>query len=871
MIDLNAAQIRKDFSYFGEFGTRGVGYEVARLVDEISHCLGLDHSWNVVIVGAGLLGTRAGPVPRLRRAGFRLVGDVRQLGDGDRRQLRRPGRGAQRRRAGGVLPRARRSTSPWSPCRRPRPRRRSTRLGAAGVKADPQLRARQGARPRGRAGPPGRPLERAHVAVVLPRPGAGLSVDRRRGRGRGAERRRAGLRPGAGRRRPALRWGPLFAALDGGGDDDVRDWRSSSSTRATCCTTARAACCARRRRPRDHGCWPATTSTRAACAASPRAATSTRSGCWRASWPPARTCASPAAPFAADDALWAYTVAAWRRSPRRRRRAGAGLFDALRRGRRPAARRRRARHGARRGACRWRCATAAPPGARPDAATAGCGSAPVAVAAGRREVTVDLRAFIESAGTRGRAGARVAPRSTRTSRWPRSPTAPARRTARRCCSSGRATAGLRRRAGAHEPVRLVPPPRAGLGRAARRDRGAHRRPARAAGAERPRRQGQGARPAAGARLLRAQGRQEGRLPRGGRRPARPRRACRCSPPGPATAARSSRCRSSSPRTGRAAATSACTACRSTTRARPACTGTSTTTAPPTSARPASRMEVAVALGADPAVTYAATAPLPPGIDEFMFAGFLRGEPVELVQCATVDLEVPGRRRDRARRLRRAGRAAPRGPVRRPHRLLLAGRRLPGLPRHGHDHRRDPIYPATIVGRPPMEDCYLGKATERLFLPLLQARSLPEIVDMRPAARGRLPQLRHRLDPQGVPGPGAQGHERRLGHGPDDVHQVRRGRRRARRRARLQRGRLARVQQRRPAPRHASSSTGPLDVLDHSSPLAALRRQDGHRRHQDVARGGPRARVARRASSWTRPCRRVTARWAEFGLPFDSTP
>ena len=57
MIDLNAAQIRKDFSYFGEFGTRGVGYEVDRLVDEIKRCLGLERSWNVIIVGAGSLGT----------------------------------------------------------------------------------------------------------------------------------------------------------------------------------------------------------------------------------------------------------------------------------------------------------------------------------------------------------------------------------------------------------------------------------------------------------------------------------------------------------------------------------------------------------------------------------------------------------------------------------------------------------------------------------------------------------------------------------------------------------------------------------------------------------------------------------------------
>jgi redox-sensing transcriptional repressor len=73
LIGLNAAQIRKDFSYFGEFGTRGVGYEVARLVDEISHCLGLDRSWNVVIVGAGLLGTALARYRGFSEQGFRLV------------------------------------------------------------------------------------------------------------------------------------------------------------------------------------------------------------------------------------------------------------------------------------------------------------------------------------------------------------------------------------------------------------------------------------------------------------------------------------------------------------------------------------------------------------------------------------------------------------------------------------------------------------------------------------------------------------------------------------------------------------------------------------------------------------------------------
>ncbi len=74
MIGLNAAQIRKDFSYFGEFGTRGVGYEVARLVEEITHTLGLDHAWNVIIVGAGLLGTALARYRGFSEQGFRLVG-----------------------------------------------------------------------------------------------------------------------------------------------------------------------------------------------------------------------------------------------------------------------------------------------------------------------------------------------------------------------------------------------------------------------------------------------------------------------------------------------------------------------------------------------------------------------------------------------------------------------------------------------------------------------------------------------------------------------------------------------------------------------------------------------------------------------------
>ena len=83
-----------------------------------------------------------------------------------------------------------------------------------------------------------------------------------------------------------------------------------------------------------------------------------------------------------------------------------------------------------------------------------------------------------------------------------------------------------------------------------------------------------------------------------------------------------------------------------------------------------RLDVAVALGLDPVTTYSASAPLPKHIDEFMLAGFLKGEPVELVQGKTIDARGAGERGDRARGLRRAGRPDRRGPVRRPHGLLL---------------------------------------------------------------------------------------------------------------------------------------------------------------------------------------------------------
>ncbi len=141
-----------------------------------------------------------------------------------------------------------------------------------------------------------------------------------------------------------------------------------------------------------------------------------------------------------------------------------------------------------------------------------------------------------------------------------------------------------------------------------------------------------------------------------------------------------------------------------------------------------RMEVAVALGGDPAVTYAATAPLPEDFDEMLFAGFLRQSPVAMVQCKTIDQQVPadaeivleGYVEPYERRVE--------GPFGDHTGYYSPADDYPVFHLTCITHRKNPVYPATIVGKPPMEDCYLGKATERIFLPLLKSQ-LPEIVDI----------------------------------------------------------------------------------------------------------------------------------------------
>src|SRR5687768_11511954 len=147
-----------------------------------------------------------------------------------------------------------------------------------------------------------------------------------------------------------------------------------------------------------------------------------------------------------------------------------------------------------------------------------------------------------------------------------------------------------------------------------------------------------------------------------------------------------------------------------------------------------RLDVSVALGPDPALAFSATAPMPEGLDELMLAGFLRRERVELVKCVTNDLEVPATAQIILEGYVEPGERRREGPF---------GDHT-GLDSHPDDfpvfhltcitHRKNPIYLTTVVGIPPMEDYYLGKASERIFLPLIR-KTLPEIVDMHFPAAG----------------------------------------------------------------------------------------------------------------------------------------
>ncbi|MHB1672789.1 MAG: UbiD family decarboxylase [Acidobacteriaceae bacterium] len=140
------------------------------------------------------------------------------------------------------------------------------------------------------------------------------------------------------------------------------------------------------------------------------------------------------------------------------------------------------------------------------------------------------------------------------------------------------------------------------------------------------------------------------------------------------------------------------------------------------------LQVAVAIGTDPATTFSAIVPAPPEVEEFIIAGFLRQKPVELVQCETVDLQVPATSEIVLEGYVRIDELRSEGPFGDHTGFYTLPDDYPVFHITCITHRRDPIYATTIVGKPPMEDAWMGKAVERIFLPLMQL-TIPEIVDI----------------------------------------------------------------------------------------------------------------------------------------------
>jgi len=140
-----------------------------------------------------------------------------------------------------------------------------------------------------------------------------------------------------------------------------------------------------------------------------------------------------------------------------------------------------------------------------------------------------------------------------------------------------------------------------------------------------------------------------------------------------------------------------------------------------------RVPVSVALGGDPVTIFSATAPVPPMIDEYLFSGILRGEPVEVVRCLTNDLLVPAHAEIVLEGWCDPAEMRWEGPFGDHTGYYSLAGDFPVFHVEAITMRKDAIYPTTIVGRPPMEDCYMAKATERIFLPVIRAM-LPEVID-----------------------------------------------------------------------------------------------------------------------------------------------
>jgi 4-hydroxy-3-polyprenylbenzoate decarboxylase len=144
--------------------------------------------------------------------------------------------------------------------------------------------------------------------------------------------------------------------------------------------------------------------------------------------------------------------------------------------------------------------------------------------------------------------------------------------------------------------------------------------------------------------------------------------------------------------------------------------------------PSGKMDVAVAIGTDPALTFSAIVPAPPDVEEFLIAGFLRQKPVELVKCETVDLEVPADAEIILEGYVNLDELRTEGPFGDHTGFYSLDDLYPVFHVTCITHRKDPIYATTIVGKPPMEDAWMGKAVERIFLPLMKL-TIPELVDV----------------------------------------------------------------------------------------------------------------------------------------------
>lgn len=147
-----------------------------------------------------------------------------------------------------------------------------------------------------------------------------------------------------------------------------------------------------------------------------------------------------------------------------------------------------------------------------------------------------------------------------------------------------------------------------------------------------------------------------------------------------------------------------------------------------------RMDVSVAIGCDPATMFSAILPLPPDLDEMMISGFLRGKPVEMVKCITNDNEVPANAEIVLEGYVELGELRTEGPFGDHTGYYSLADDYPVFHLTCITQRKEPIYATTVVGPPPMEDFYMGKAIERIFLPLMRLQ-IPEVRDMCMPAEG----------------------------------------------------------------------------------------------------------------------------------------